>query len=94
MLNSSVEGIGMLKPNYCLDEFLTALQQHGAEADANILSECSVCFDPYKVNDQSKWPALLDCGHTYCTTCIYSLTRENGTSFPSAPWHHTFSQAG
>jgi hypothetical protein len=38
--------------------------------------ECSICFDKFSLLSQ-KQPRLMECGHTYCISCISQFKREH-----------------
>ena len=57
----------------CLFSFQTAM------ACAEV-SECPLCCEIY--DDQNFLPRLLSCGHTFCSSCLETLLKNNSISCP------------
>ena len=37
------------------------------------ITECSICFEGYRAEEQKRMPRALPCGHTFCEGCLSSL---------------------
>ena len=46
--------------------------------------ECPACSSPFKI-DGHRQPRMLQCGHTFCTDCIYKMSYQNHTQCPYCP---------
>ena len=42
---------------------------------------CPICFDTY--NDKDKVPRILQCGHTFCQSCLMDLRTSNILTCPT-----------
>ena len=45
---------------------------------ASIGPQCSICFEGY--NDKNKCPRLLNCGHSFCSSCLEKLLWARGNA--------------
>lgn len=47
--------------------------------------ECNICFNLYDLKNCAFYPLILDCGHTFCKSCIRNLLQKN----PQCPYDRT-----
>ena len=49
---------------------------------------CPICFEDYETSNEKKLPKLLICLHTFCNSCVKSLTKNGGIPCPLCRLSH------